>query len=132
LKAQKRSWARNTTGLAANARLRTEAARRRANEAIKQLVMDPSQPINFNTVAAAAGVTTAYLYKERALRERIDRLRQEQANTGRRLVSMRERTEEGTRVLLLAKDRRVRELEAHVKRLESELAICRGQLYDRL
>jgi hypothetical protein len=129
---QKRTWARNTTGLAASARLRTEAARQRADAAIKRLALDPSQRINFNAVAAAAGVTTAYLYKYRALRERIDRLREERADTGRRLVSLRARTEESSRVLLLAKDRRIRELEANVKRLESELATCRGVLYDRL
>ena len=40
--------------------------------------------------------------------------------------------EESSRVLLLAKDRRIRELQARVEQLEAELATCRGQLYHRL
>jgi len=35
-------------------------------------------------------------------------------------------------VLLLAKDRRIRELQARVEQLEAELATCGGQLYDLL
>jgi hypothetical protein len=35
-------------------------------------------------------------------------------------------------VLLLAKDRRMRELEPRVEQLEAELATCRGPLYNRL
>jgi hypothetical protein len=127
-----RTWVRNTSGLAGSPRQRSEAARQRVEAAIQRLLCDPAERINFNTVAAAAGVTTAYLYKEPALRERIDRLRQEQAETGRRLALLRERTEESSRVLLLAKDRRIRELEARVKQLETELATCRGELYERL
>jgi hypothetical protein len=84
------------------------------------------------TGAAAAGVTTAYLYKEPALRDRIVRLRQEQANPGQRLASLRERTQEGSSVLLPAKERRIHELEARVKQLVSEITTCRGQLYDSL
>jgi hypothetical protein len=126
------TWTRNTDGLTASARQRSATARRRVDEAIERLLRDGSQRINFKTVAAAAWVTTAYLYKEPTLRERIDRLRQEQAETRRRLAPLRERTEESTRVLLLAKDRRIHELEARVKQLETELATCRGQLYERL
>lgn len=117
MSARERSWVRNTSGLEASARQRAEAARRRVDEAIKRLAQDPSQRINFNIVAAAASVTTAYLYKEPALRERIGRLRQHQADFGRRLA-LRERTDESSRVLQLAKERRIRELEARVKQLE--------------
>jgi hypothetical protein len=132
MSALKRSWARNTSGLAASARQRTEAARRRVDDAIKRLVQDPSKLINFNVVAAAANVTTAYLYKEPALRQRIGRLRQEQADNRQRLASVGDRTHESSRMLLLAKERRIRELELRLKQLEAELATCRGQLYDRL
>ena len=69
------TWTRNTDGLTASARQRSATARRRVDEAIERVLLDGSRRINFNTVAAAAGVTTAYLYKEPSLRERIDRLR---------------------------------------------------------
>ena len=40
------------------------AARRRVDEAIDRLLRDSSQRIDFNSVTAAVGVITAYLYKE--------------------------------------------------------------------
>jgi hypothetical protein len=132
MRTTQRGWVRNTSGLEGSAKLRSDAARLRADEAIQRLLRDPSRRINFNTVADAAGVTTAYLYKEPTLRSRIDRLRQDQAETRRRLEPIRTRTEESSRVLLLAKDRRIRELEVRIKHLEAELANCRGRLYERL
>ncbi len=132
MKAAKPTWTRDTSGLEGSARQRSEAARQRVDEALQRLLRDPSQRINFNSVAAAARVTTAYLYKEPTLRQCIDRLRQEQAETRLRLAPLQRRTEESSRVLLLAKDRRIRELEVRVRQLEIELASCRGSLYDRL
>jgi hypothetical protein len=88
--------------------------------------------INFNTVAAAAGVAKAYLYMEPALRDPLDPLRQEQDDARRKLAPGRDRTEASSRLRIAAKDRCIRELEARVKQLEIELAACRGRLYDRL
>jgi hypothetical protein len=130
--ALKRTWARNTSGLEASAKRRTEATRQRVDDAIGALLRDPSKRINFNIVSAAAGVAKAYLYKEPALRYRIDLLRQQQDEARRQLAPVRERTEASTRLLVAAKNRRIRELEAHVKQLEVELAACRGKLYERL
>jgi hypothetical protein len=130
--ALKRTWARNTSGLEASAKRRTEATRRRVDDAIGGLLRDPSQRINFNTVSAAAGVAKAYLYKEPALRDRIDLLRQQQDESRRQLAPVRVRTETSTRLLVAAKDRRIREREARVRTLEIELATCRGRLYEQL
>ncbi len=131
MKTTERTWVRNTSGLEGSAKRRSKAAQERVDEAIERLLRDSSQRINFNTVAGAAEVTTAYLYKEPS-RARIERLRLDQAETRRRLKPFRTRTKESSRVLLLAKDRRIRELQARVEQLEAELATCRGQLYDRL
>jgi hypothetical protein len=128
----KRSWARNTSGLEASAKRRAESTRRRVDDAIAALLRDPSQRINFNTVAAAAGVAKAYLYKEHALRDPIDLLRQEQNQARRQLAPVRDRTEASTRLVVAAKDRHIRELGARVKKLEIELAACRGRLYEQL
>ena len=116
----------------ASAKRRTEATRRRVDDAIGALLRDPSQRINFNIVSAAAGVAKAYLYKEPALRNTIDLLRQQQDEARRQLAPVRERTEASTRLLVAAKERRIRELEARVSQLEIELATCRGRLYDRI
>jgi hypothetical protein len=42
------------------------------------LLRDPSRRINFNTVAAAAGVARAYLYQAPSLQGQIDLVRQQQ------------------------------------------------------
>src|SRR5436190_8040917 len=114
----KRSWPRNTSGLEASAKRRADSTRRRVDDAIASLVRDPSQRINFNTVAAAAGVAKAYLYKEPVLRNQIDLLREQQDEARRHLAPLRERTEASTRLLVAAKDRSIRELQARVKQLE--------------
>lgn len=132
MSALKRMWERNTSGLEESAKRRAEATRRRVDDAIATLLRDPSQRINFNTVATAAGVAKAYLYKEPALRDRIDLLRQQQDEARRQLAPVRDRTEASKRLLVAAKDRRIRELEIRLRQLEAELAGCRGQLYDRL
>ena len=126
--ASKRSWVRNTTGLEVSA----ETTRLRVDDAMAALLREPSQRINFNSVAAAAPVAKAYLYKEPALRDRIDLLRRQQDESRRQLAPVRERTESSTRLLVAAKDRRIRELETRVKQLEAELASCRAKLYERL
>jgi hypothetical protein len=56
MSATKLSWTRNTSGLEASAKRRAESTRRRVDDAIARLLLDPTQRINFNTVASAAGV----------------------------------------------------------------------------
>ena len=58
------------------------AARRRVDEAIDRLLRDASQRIDFNSVTAAVGVITAYLYKEPTGCDHLGRMRQEQADRG--------------------------------------------------
>src|SRR5437879_2033572 len=128
MSALKRTWARNTSGLEANAKQRAEATRRRVDDAIATMLRDPFRRINFNTVAAEAAVTKAYLYAEPSLRERIDALRRNQEEARRRLIPVPNRTDASNRFLVAAKDRRIRELEARVKQLEIELAACRGKI----
>jgi uncharacterized protein DUF6262 len=126
------TWARNTSGLRQSAQQRAAAARKRVDDALVTLMRNPDQRVNFNTVSAAAGVTKAYLYKEPVLRERIDQLRREQAERQRRLEPRHDRTEMSTRLLLIAKDRRIRELENRLVQIEQDLATCRGRLYEQL
>src|ERR1700680_1484011 len=100
--AVKRTWARNTRGLEARAKQRSEATRRRVDDAIATMLRDPFRRINFNTGAAEAAVTKAYLYAEPLLRERIDALRRNQAEARRRLITVRNRTDASNRLLVAA------------------------------
>src|SRR6266702_723792 len=73
----KKAWVRDTSGLTAHAKQRSEEKRKRVEEAIDRLLREP-QAINFNSVAQAAGVSKAYLYSQPEMRERIEALRQQQ------------------------------------------------------
>ena len=67
-------WKRNTSGLVAAVRARSDDARARTLAAIEALVAE-RRTVNFNTVAARAGVTKAYLYAHADLRDRVAGLR---------------------------------------------------------
>ena len=65
---------RNTEGLKRSARLRSESAIRRALATLQRMEASDRE-INFRTVAAEAGVSTAWLYSREELRGRIMRSR---------------------------------------------------------
>jgi hypothetical protein len=88
------------------------------------------QPINFRTVAAVSGVSTAWLYKTRPVREYIMKLRSGSSkpvveNTGieRRLISQE-------RVIVTLRDR-IKDVEAKNKELKEQLELAYGQLAAR-
>jgi predicted nuclease with TOPRIM domain len=122
---------RNTNGLAAYARQRALHKQEQVDQAIGQLLAE-NKPINFNAVATRAGVTKAYLYNHPELRDRIETLRASQMNqiTTRRTLS--QRTEGSREVLLVAKDRRIKELEAENRQLKEELKVARGKWYEQM
>ncbi len=93
--------------------------------------------MNFNTVAKAANVTKSYLYAHQDVRERIEALRTQQGQE--RLEQERTqhqqhlaRTDKTKDVLLIAKDRRIKALEAENHKLKEELKVAYGKLYERV
>ncbi len=110
---------RNVEGLLANARKKRETALARAKEAIREL-QRKKQIVNFNTVAQSAGVSTAWLYRQEALKVRIMQLREQDA---RRAGAKRpERASE------TAKDAVIKTLRSRIKELDSENKALRHQI----
>jgi len=129
-----KTWERNTSGMLAHAHRRKEQTRLRVDEVITRLVRE-RQTINFNAVAIAAGVSKAYLYSQPDLRQRIEALRQqemEQAIRGRVDRLAPGKTDGSRDLVILAKDRRIKELEAENRKLQQQLKIALGKAYDRL
>ncbi len=129
-----KTWKRNTTGMTAHANLRKEQKRKGVDDAIAALLRE-QKPVNFNSVAKAAGVSKAYLYSQPDLRERIEALRQqemEQAIRGRVDRPATGKTDASKDLVILAKDRRIKELEAENRKLQQQLKIALGKAYDRL
>jgi len=126
----------NTQGLLAHAQRKSEEALLRVHQAIDQLLRE-QQAVNFNTVARTANVTKSYLYAHPDVRERIEVLRTQlsQARIEQRRETRKlhqERTDKTKDVLLTAKDRRIKALEAENRKLKEDLKVAYGKLYERV
>jgi hypothetical protein len=124
-----KTWQRNTSGLVAHAHRRAEISRARVQTAIEALLRT-GRPITFQAVAAAAQVSKAYLYQQPALRKRIEHLRTQTVAPQQSTQSAR--SDKSAGVLLAAKERRIKQLEAENRQLRAELQGALAQLYERL
>jgi len=128
-----KGWERNTSGMAAPAQRRKEVTSQRVEAAITKLLRE-NPPINFNTVAKEAGVTKQYLYANEQVRGRIEALRDQPQEQGvrQRVARPHGKTDASKDVVILAKDRRIKDLEEEVRRLKKELQGALGKLYERV
>ncbi len=128
-----KTWKRNTTAIIAHATRRREQKRKGVEDAITALLRE-QKPINFNTVAKAAMVSKAYLYSQPDLRERIEALRQQgvEQMVRERVTRSLGKTDASRDLVILAKDRRIKELEAEIRRLNKELQGALGKAYDQV
>jgi Family of unknown function (DUF6262) len=126
----------NTRGLLAHAQRKSQQTQQRVHQAIDQLLRE-QQIVNFNTVAKAANATKSYLYAHQDVRERIEALRTQQGQERiERQWAERQlrqaRTDKTKDVLLAAKDRRIKTLEAENRKLKEELKVALGKLYEQV
>ena len=128
-----KTWERNTSGLVAHAKLRKEQKRQKVDETITHLLRE-QMAINFNTVAKVAGVSKAYLYSQPQLRDRIEALRQQELEQAvrERVARPTGKTDASKDVVILAKERRIKELEEENRKLRHQLKGALGKAYDRL
>ncbi len=128
-----KTWERNTVGLVAHAHQRKEQKRKRVEEVITHLLRE-HQAVNFNTVAKAAGVSKPYLYTQPPLRDRIEALRQQtrEQTVRERVTRPTGKTDAGKDLVILAKERRIKELEEENRKLKQQLKAALGKAYDRL
>ena len=128
-----KTWKRNTTGMVAHANLRKEQKRQGVDDAIAVLLRE-QKPINFHTVAKAAAVSQAYLYSQPDLRERIEALRLQGVEQIVRERATRSpgKTDASRDLVILAKDRRIKELEAENQKLQQQLKVALAKAYDQL
>ncbi len=108
-------------------------AKSEVDEAITRLLRE-HQTVNFNSVAKAAGVSKAYLYTQPLFRDRIEALRQQEREQRVREQVARPtgKTDVGKDLVILAKERRIKELEEENRKLKQQLKAALGKAYDRL
>jgi hypothetical protein len=128
-----KTWERNTSGMMAHAQSRKEQKRKGVEDAITALLRE-QKPVNFHTVAKAAMVSKAYLYSQQDLRERIEALRQKSVEqmVRERATHSPGKTDASRDLVILAKDRRIKELEAENQKLQQQLKVALAKAYDQL
>ncbi len=123
-----REWTRNTAGLLARATSKATDARRRAERAIEELVVE-QRTVNFSAVAERARLSKTYLYNDPDLRKRIGSLREHKRIRTVQQRQGRVQTDASLKVVIAAKDQQIALLRTRVKQLDRELVLARGQVY---
>lgn len=122
---------RNVTGLQAHASQKSAATRERAEAALVQLIKE-RRPINFTSVAQAAGISTAWLYGDQDLKHRIMHLRKQETPAVQVKIPPREQASESSKdAMITALKSRVREQAEEISALKKQLEVAYGALYQR-
>jgi hypothetical protein len=128
---QTRRWERNIAGLQKTAQSKAEATRKRAEEAI-QLLLKEKRPITFKAVAQTAHVSTAWLYGQEDIKQRIAGLRTQQAPKPKLVIPQAEHASDASKDALIALLRkRVKEQEEQIRDLKKQVEVAYGQLYQK-
>jgi hypothetical protein len=124
-------WERNIVGLQKTAQAKAAATRHRAEEAI-ELLLQEKRPINFKVVAETAHVSTAWLYGQEDIKQRILSLRSEQEPKPKIVIPPQERASDASKDALIALLRkRVKEQEEQIRELKKQVEVAYGQLYQQ-
>ncbi|HHT7240210.1 MULTISPECIES: DUF6262 family protein [Bacillus] len=104
---------------------------RKVDEAIQRLLR-ANENINFNSVAGEAGVAKATLYNNCELRERIETLRQQQAQSPTAKQLKREMNDSNKDAIIESLKRRIKKLEGENKQLREQLKIAYAEVYRKV
>jgi hypothetical protein len=118
---------RNTEGLKRSARLSSKSTMHRALAALQRMdALD--REINFRTVAAEAGVSTAWLYSHDELRGLILRSRRNTADVAHPASASRDRERASRQSIVATLRLRIKNLEKKNRELTGILELVYGEL----
>jgi hypothetical protein len=125
------SWERNIDGLRAHAQQKAMDTARRAEAAIAHLLKE-QRPVNFKTVAETAGISTAWLYGNEALKRRIMHLRvQQQPSVQVKIPKSVQASSASKDAMIAALRQRVKKLEEENRDLKRQVEVANGLLYQQ-
>lgn len=128
---QAKPWARNVDGLRTAAQRKAEVTQQKA-EAALALLLKEQRPVTFNAVAEMAGISTAWLYGNEAIKQRIMHLRAHQAPVAQVKIPPREQASSASKDAVIAALKiRVREQAEEIRNLKKQLEVAYGSLYKR-
>lgn len=121
----------HTKGLKEYAKQKTQLTLEKVDNAIRELSLT-EQKINFNSVSNLSGVSKTFLYNNEEIKKRIEELRDKQTS---RIMNQRakyDKTAKSKDIIIVAKDKKIKELEVENKKLKEQLEVLRGKLYEKL
>ena len=121
----------NTKGLKEYALKRSQLTLEKVDKAIRELSLT-EQKINFNSVSQLSGVSKTFLYKNQEIKKRIEGVRNKQVNKTINQRAKYDKTSKSKDIIILAKDKKIKELEEENRKLKEQLEVLRGKLYEKL
>lgn len=121
----------NTKGLKEYAKQRSQMALDKVDKAIRELSLT-EQKINFNSVSQLSGVSKTFLYNNEEIKKRIEDLRDKQVSKTINQRAKYDKTSKSKDIIIMAKDKKIKELEEENKKLKEQLEVLRGKLYEKL
>lgn len=103
----------------------------KVDKAIQRLIR-ARKNINFNSVASEAGVAKATLYNNQELRERVETLRVQQAQSPTPQQIKREMNDSNKDALIESLKRRIKKVEEENKQLREQLKFAYGDVYKNI
>lgn len=122
---------RNTKGLNEYAKNKTKITIEKVDKAIRELSLG-QEKINFNSVSNLSGVSKTFLYNNSEIKRRIEELRDKQTDQMMKNKIKYNKTDKSKDVIIMAKDKKIKELQEENKKLKEQLEILRGKLYEKL
>lgn len=122
---------KNTEALKLHAQEKTKIALEKVDKAIREMSLK-GERINFNSVMTVSGVSKAFLYNNEDVKERIELLRKQEINKEINQRAKTDKTSKSKDIIIMAKDKKIRDLENENKKLKEQLAILRGRLYSKV
>ena len=123
--------ANHTKGLKEYAKKKTQLTLEKVDKAIRELSLT-EQKINFNSVSQLSGVSKPFLYNNEDVKKRIEELRNKQTSKVMNQRAKYDKTAKSKDIIIMAKDKKIKELEEENKKLKEQLEILRGKLYEKM
>ena len=121
----------HTKGLKEYAKNKSKITLQKVDNAIRELSLT-EQKINFNSVSQLSGVSKTFLYNNEDIKKRIEELRDKQTSRVMNQRAKYDKTAKTKDIIIMAKDKKIKELEQENKKFKEQLEILRGKLYEKM
>ena len=121
----------STKGLNEYAKQKTQLTLEKVDKTIRELSLS-EQKINFNSVCSLSGVSKTFLYNNKDIKKRIEELRDKQTSNVMNQRAKYDKTAKSKDIIIMAKDKKIKELEEENKKLKEQLELLRGKLYEKM